>query len=118
MESILELDDKKVFIYNILQDYSSNTKLMNDILQIVDKYKIVHTENGNGIFLNLSKINDIIIINEIFMIVQSFNYTQNIQKEDDNLYIVTKKTTEKFQIDEKIKINNNELRLLEFFKNI
>ena len=118
MESILELDDKKVFIYNILQDYSTNTKLMNDILQIVDKYKIVHTENGNGIFLNLSKINDIIIINEIFMIVQSFNYTQNIQKDDDNLYIVTKKTTEKFQIDEKIKINNNELRLLEFFKNI
>ena len=31
MESILELDDKKIFIYNILQDYSSNMKLMNDI---------------------------------------------------------------------------------------
>ena len=118
MESILELDDKKVFIYNILQDYSTNTKLMNDILQIVDKYKIVHTENGNGIFLNLSKINDIIIINEIFMIVQSFNYTQNIQKEDDNIYVITKRTTEKYQIDEMININNNELRLLEFFKNI
>lgn len=118
MESILELDDKKVFIYNILQDYSTNTKLMNDILQIVDKYKIVHTENGNGIFLNLSKINDMIIINEIFMIVQSFNYTQNIQKDDDNLYIVTKKTTEKYKVDEKIKINEDELRLLEFFKNI
>ena len=40
MESILELDDKKVFIYNILQDYSTNTKLMNDILQIVDKYTL------------------------------------------------------------------------------
>ena len=39
MESILELDDK-VFIYNILQDYSTNTKLMNDILQVVDKYKM------------------------------------------------------------------------------
>ena len=91
---------------------------MNDILQIVDKYKIVHTENGNGIFLNPSKINDMIIINEIFMIVQSFNYTQNIQKDDDNLYIVTKKTTEKYKVDEKIKINEDELRLLEFFKNI
>lgn len=118
MESILELNDKKVFIYNILQDYSTNTKLMNDILQIVDKYKIVHTENGNGIFLNLSKINDIIIINEIFMIVQSFNYTQNIQKEDDNLYVVTKRTTEKYQIDEKIMINKDDLRILKYFKNI
>ena len=66
MESILELDDKKIFIYNILNDYSSNMKLMNDILEIVDIYEIPRTENGNGTFINLSKITDEDIINKFF----------------------------------------------------
>ena len=65
MESILELDDKKIFIYNI-NDYSSNMKLMNDILEIVDIYEIPRTENGNGTFINLSKITDEDIINKFF----------------------------------------------------
>ncbi len=118
METILELDDKKIFIYNILQNYSANSKLINDVLQIVNKYNIVHTENINGIFLNLSKITDKNIINEIFLIVQSFNYTQNIIVENENVVQSFKKPFEKVYIDDKILVNNKEYELLKFFKNI
>jgi len=118
METILDIDDKKIFIYNILHNYSTNSKLINDILQIIDKYNIVHTENINGIFLNLSKISDIDIINEIFLIVQSFNYTQNIIVENDNIIQSYKKPIEMVYNDDKILVNHKEYKLLEFFKNI
>lgn len=118
MESILNNDDKKVFIYNIINDYSSHMKLMNDILQIVDNYQIPRTENGNGTFINLSKITDEEIINRIFLIAQTFNYTQNSVQEDNSISYV-KKVKEYIQInEEKIPVDQEDIRLLNHFKSI
>ena len=118
MESILDNDDKKVFIYNILNDYSSNMKLMNDILQIVDNYQIPRTENGNGTFINLSKITDKEIINRFFLIVQTFNHTQNSIQEDNSISYV-KEIKEYIPLnEEKILVDHEDIRLLNHFKSI
>ena len=118
MESILDLDDKKIFIYNILNDYSSNMKLMNDILEVVDIYEIPRTENGNGTFINLSKITDEDIINKFFLIVQTFNYTQNSVQEDNNFYTVKENKEYIPLIEEKILVDNDDIQLLSYFKSI
>jgi len=112
MEGILQIDDKKIFIYNILQDYSSNFKLVNDILQIADNFLIPRTENGNGTFINLSKISDENIINQFFLIVQTFNHSQNTPYEE-KIYpkqIITKPYFNK--INEKISLDAVDVFLL------
>jgi|TARA_B110000902_G_C14007995_1_gene475285 hypothetical protein len=113
MEEILQIDDKKIFIYNILHDYSTNFKLMNDVLQIADNNHIPRTENGNGTFINLSKILDEHIINQLFLIVQTFNYSQNAPYEE-KIYpkqVISESSFNK--IDEKISLDPVDAFLLD-----
>jgi hypothetical protein len=93
-------------------------KLMNDILQIVDNYQIARTENGNGTFINLSKISDEEIINKFFLVVQTFNHTQNSTQEDNSISYIKEKKEYISQVEEMLVVDDEDIRLLNYFKSI
>lgn len=81
---------KKLYIYENIYKVNDHTQIIN----FIDLNNIKYTENNNGIFLNISILNDK-IINKLYSIVYNIqNYNNNNNKIID-LRIITKKVENK-----------------------
>ena len=75
--------DKRYVIYSIIKN---NNFIEDDILKIIIEHNIEYSTNNNGLFINLSMINNTIIdeiYTKIISIINYKPYTIN----DTNLYI-------------------------------
>lgn len=67
--------NKRYLIYNLVNNHDFNTE---DIMNIIINHKIDYSSNSNGIFINLSLIDDTIITqiyNKITEIIKTRNQT-------------------------------------------
>ena len=100
----ITIDRMRKRIYN----ESSSVYYTSEVKEIITKNSIKITENINGIFLNLSLLNDI-IIKELYYAINNQNESEEepdilyeeIEKEEDNISIIDKpkeKTYMKFKL--------------------
>ena len=105
------MNEKKKFIFNTINNIENHNKIIN----FIHYYKIKHTENNNGYFVNISVINDEIIEKLYELIINlNNNLDDNLLKEkikiieENNIYI--DKTNQK----NITKIQYNDIKLSEF----
>ena len=70
-------------IYTYFSNQNEKIKNTSDILKILHDNNIEYTENFNGIFLNLSLLNDN-IINDIYYLIKSNESTEHINHTTNN----------------------------------
>ena len=70
-------------IYTYFSNQNDKIKNTSDILKILHDNNIEYTENFNGIFLNLSLLNDN-IINDIYYLIKSNESTEHINDMPNN----------------------------------
>ena len=103
-------DYKKKYIFENINMIENHNKIVN----FINYYKIKHTENSNGYFVNISVLSDELIDILYKLIHDSNNNIDDLEKEknkieeinyNDNLNIYSKKVS---------KIEYNDIRLSEF----
>lgn len=103
-------DNKKKYIFENINMIENHNKIVN----FINFYKIKHTENSNGYFVNISVLDDELIDILYKLIHDSNNNVDDLEKEknkieeinySDNTNIYSKKTP---------KLQYNDIRLSEF----
>ena len=97
IEDNINISDKKLFIYNKINNLTINS---NVLIDYVMTNNIKYTKNNNGIFLNLYSVEDIHIENMYNIIINKINYTNLINSDDFNLD--NKISMEEFEIKDNV----------------
>ena len=96
----MDIDKKRKYILSI----SSSIIYTAEIRNLIDKNSVKITENSNGIFINLSLLNDDIIDEFYSIIIKQKEKNNNYQIiEEENIKIISKKITKKVE-NKKFKI--------------
>lgn len=82
MESELNISQKKLFIYNKINDMTINSNILTHYIISND---LKYTKNNNGIFINLYSINDNYINDMYKIIIDRINYANLINNSDFNI---------------------------------
>ena len=82
MDNELTISQKKIFIYNKINDMSVNSNILTNY---IINNNLKYTKNNNGIFLNLYSIDNYHIDNIFKIVVDKINYTNLINNSDFNI---------------------------------
>jgi hypothetical protein len=82
MESNLTFSQKKLFMYNKINDMSVNSNILTNYIV---SNNLKYTKNNNGIFVNLYSIDNNYIDDIFKIIVDKINYTNLISTSDFNI---------------------------------
>ena len=98
-------DNMRSYIVEKVRKFSETEQI--EIFKLLQKYKINFTENSNGIFINLNKLNNE-IVEELFKLVKFCEYNKTYFKDESNkLNKFKKKINKKCTTPENIELPLN-----------
>ena len=103
-------DYKKKYIFENINIVENHNKIAN----FINYYKIKHTENSNGYFVNISVLSDELIDILYKLIHNSNNNIDDLEKEKNKIEEINYSDNTKIYSKKTPKIQYNDIRLSEF----